>query len=167
MKIEVRRSTRRIRTISANLVGDRIIVQIPAAMSKSDEAFWVERMKKRLLDRKNRHDEQKQEDLTSLADEINARYFQGRALYHSINYTEKQKSIFGSCSVRSRTIRISSRVRAFPSWVLTYVVLHELAHLLHADHSKRFWALVKQYPLADKARGFLTGYAYGRRAARK
>ena len=37
------------------------------------------------------------------------------------------------------SIRIASRVAGFPLWVLDYLLVHELAHLVHGDHSPAFW----------------------------
>jgi predicted metal-dependent hydrolase len=52
-------------------------------------------------------------------------------------------------------IRISSRAAALPSWVLDYLLVHELAHLEVAGHGPHFWRLVNRYPLTERARGYL------------
>jgi predicted metal-dependent hydrolase len=44
-----------------------------------------------------------------------------------------------------------------PDWVLDYVLLHELAHLVVPSHNSLFWNLVARYPRAERARGFLEG----------
>ena len=46
-----------------------------------------------------------------------------------------------------------------PAWVVDYVLVHELAHLLEAHHNEEFWAWVARYPAAEKAQGYLLGYA--------
>ena len=56
-----------------------------------------------------------------------------------------------------QTIRISDRIQAFPDWVIDYVLLHELAHLIVSHHNSAFWALVARYPKAERARGYLEG----------
>ena len=44
------------------------------------------------------------------------------------------------------TIRVSERLRDVPGWVLDYVLVHELTHLLEPGHDERFWAWVHRYP---------------------
>ena len=53
------------------------------------------------------------------------------------------------------TIRISSRVQGFPGWVVDAVVVHELAHLVEANHSPAFHALADRFPRQERATGFL------------
>src|SRR4051812_49517489 len=48
-EIQVVRSARRRRTISAYRSGGRIIVQVPARLSRAEEARWVDRMVRRVL----------------------------------------------------------------------------------------------------------------------
>ena len=53
-------------------------------------------------------------------------------------------SRWGSCSPMSRSIRYSWRVILAPTEVLDYLAAHEVAHLVHADHSPAYWSVVKR-----------------------
>ena len=52
------------------------------------------------------------------------------------------RSRWGSCSPHSRSIRYSWRVVLAPPPVLDYLAAHEVAHLVHADHSPAYWSVV-------------------------
>ena len=54
------------------------------------------------------------------------------------------KSRWGSCSPHNRTIRYSWRVVMAPPEIIDYLAAHEVAHLVHADHSPAFWAVVER-----------------------
>lgn len=54
------------------------------------------------------------------------------------------KSRWGSCSTHAKTIRLSIWLAQFPPSCTDYVLVHELCHLHHADHSARFWACVER-----------------------
>lgn len=56
---------------------------------------------------------------------------------------------------------MSDRLRSVPSWVLDYVLVHELAHLQVPGHGPRFWELVGNYPQTERARGYLDGLSAG------
>jgi hypothetical protein len=64
---------------------------------------------------------------------------------------------WASCTPTDRTIRVSERLRDVPSWVLDYVLVHELAHLQEPGHGTEFWSLVRKYPRTDRAMGYLEG----------
>jgi len=77
----------------------------------------------------------------------------------SVRWVENQQARWGSCTPSDRTIRLSVRLQGMPSWVIDYVLVHELAHLLEPGHDPRFWAWVERYPQAERARGYLLGWS--------
>ena len=54
------------------------------------------------------------------------------------------KSRWGSCSPHNRSIRYSWRVVMAPPAVIDYLAAHEVAHLVHADHSPAYWSVVER-----------------------
>jgi predicted metal-dependent hydrolase len=153
-RVEVRRSERRKKTISAEIVGDALIVSIPQRMSLADEQEWVQRMTQRMAHRKRRDRLNSDGALKRRADELGDRYL-GGVHVRDIAWVDNQRSRWGSCSPSESSIRLSLELSGYPAWVRDYVLVHELAHLLVPDHSERFWALVNRYPLTERARGFL------------
>jgi hypothetical protein len=93
-------------------------------------------------------------DLARRAADLSNRYLDG-IRPADIGWVTNQKSRWGSCSPDEGVIRISLALVDYPSWVRDYVIVHELAHLLVADHSPEFWELVNRYPFTERARGFL------------
>jgi predicted metal-dependent hydrolase len=152
--VKVIRSRRRKKTISAVIVKGELVIRIPARMSKREEQRWVAKMKKK-MEKKTGKAPKSNESLKQRADSLNGRYFGGELRIGSIVFSERQRKRHGSVSTLTGRIRISNRLSTMPGWVLDYVIVHELAHLVHPDHSKDFWELVNQYGLAERARGFL------------
>ncbi|WP_244242224.1 M48 family metallopeptidase [Nocardioides seonyuensis] len=159
-EIEVRRSRRRRRTVSAYRDGDRIVVLIPATMSKRDEATWVADMVAR-LERKERRKHRSDSDLLARAARLNDLYLGGLAVPESVRWVTNQTSRWGSCTPGDRSIRLSTRLQGMPDWVVDYVLVHELAHLIEAGHTREFWAWVERYPRSERARGYLLGWSAG------
>jgi predicted metal-dependent hydrolase len=161
MKIEVVRSPRRRKTITAERRNGRVVVRLPAGMSRAEERSWVDRMVTRLTERERAERLNRGRDLHRRADLLNRQYFGGRLSWRSLQYVSNQTQRFGSCTPDDGTIRLSSRVAAMPWWVREYVLMHELAHLVVPSHSARFKRLVDRYPLAERARGFLIARGMG------
>jgi predicted metal-dependent hydrolase len=155
MKVEVVRSPRRRKTITAERRGNRLVVRLPAGLTRSEERSWVERMVADVERRERARRLNSGRALERAADRLNRRYFDGRLRWRSIRYVTNQRDRYGSCTPSDRTIRISGRIASMPSFVRDYVVVHELAHLLIPDHSARYWRLVNRYPMAERARGYL------------
>lgn len=138
----------------------RTVVAIPARFTAAQERQWVERMVER-LERKQRRPSDA--DLAGRAASLSDRYLDGRAVPRSVSWVSNQNSRWGSCTPATATIRISDQLRGVPAWVLDYVLVHELVHLLVRGHGPDFWALVERYPRTERARGFLDGFAHARR----
>ena len=155
-QIEVIRSPNRARTASARMVEGKVVVRVPAGISEEEERDMVETLVRRVLKaEKRRKGDAPKPDLKRRAAELNRRYFNRKLQVREIRWVDNQEKCYGSCTPSTATIRISSRVAAMPLWVLDYVLVHELAHLLQANHSPAFWRLVARYPLTERARGYL------------
>ena len=148
------RSAQRRKTVSARLENGVLVIRAPASISDKELAPIIEGLKKR-MGRRNRRAPQTDEMLENRARELNRKYFDGRLRWTSVRYVTNQNTRFGSCTPDDGTIRLSDRLAAMPVWVRDYVLVHELAHLVEANHGPRFWKLVNRYPLTERARGYL------------
>jgi len=158
--IEVRRSAKRRRTVSAYREGDRVVVLIPARFTEAEEREWVDRMLERLAARERRS-RPGDDDLLVRARRLGRKYFPDHpdAQPVSVRWVGNQRGRWGSCTPVDRTIRLSDRLQGMPDWVIDYVLLHELAHLIVVGHGRDFWELLKRYPRTERARGYLEGVA--------
>ncbi len=135
------------------MVDGIIRVQAPAGI----DADELDRHIEELVGRLERRYQASSVDLDDRAAVLARRY--GLPLPERVTWAE-QRARWGSCTPSTGHIRISTRLAAWPPWVLDYVLVHELAHLVHADHSPAFQALVDRYPKAERARGFLIAQSY-------
>ena len=161
-RVEVRRSARRRKTVSAFWEGDKAVVAIPAGFSRAQEADWVERMVARLQqDTARRRGPATDEALMDRALALAETYLGGQARPASIRWVTNQRRRWGSCTPSERSIRLSHELQGMPSWVVDYVILHELAHLLVSGHGPAFWRRLEGYPRLAEAKAFLAGAALG------
>ncbi len=159
-RVEVRRSARRRRTVSAYRDGDVTVVLLPDRMTRAEERKWVELMLDRLDARERRSPGGAGDQvLLSRARRLADAHLEGLVDPASVRWVDNQNSRWGSCTPDEGTIRLSTRLQEFPAWVVDYVLVHELAHLREPRHDQAFWTLVRRYPHAERARGYLEGVA--------
>jgi predicted metal-dependent hydrolase len=156
-EIVVLRSKRRKKSISAYRQGGRIIISIPARMSKADERSVVPEMIAKI--RAQEADESPSETLLMqravellelYAPEITARP-------KSINWRAMRER-WGSCTSVDATIRISDRLKGAPAYALDYVLFHEAIHLHYFDHGPEFKAVLARFPEESRAEAYLEGF---------
>ena len=147
--VRVIRSSKRHKTVSARMSDGVLVVRVPAWTTKDEEQALVGKVLARF--------EEKWRcghlPLEPRARELAARF--GLPEPRSIRWSSRQRLRWGSCSTGSGDIRISSRLADAPPWVLDHVIIHELAHLVVAEHSPEFHALVNRNPYAERAEGYL------------
>jgi predicted metal-dependent hydrolase len=147
-EVKLSRSKRRRKTVGAQLRGGVLHVTVPSWMSKAEASKWAADMAAKFA----RQHTAAQVDLDERAAVLARRHH--LPMPTTIRWAS-MISRWGSCTPATGAIRLSDRLAAFPPWVLDYVIVHELAHLRVADHSKAFWALVDRYPKAERAQGYL------------
>jgi predicted metal-dependent hydrolase len=157
-EVEVRRSHRRTRTVSAYRKDGKVIVMIPARFSRAEETEWVDTMLGKLA-RSEQRGRRTDEHLMRRGRELSREYLDGRARPTSVRWVDNMTTRWGSCTTGEGTIRLSDRLQTMPTWVIDYVLLHELAHLLEPGHNARFWRLVDRFPRSERAKGYLEGIA--------
>lgn len=139
------------------------MVLIPARVSPTEERTLVADLVSRVLAREQRtvapatdHDLQRRAEVLAgrfLADPA------GPPTPTAVRWVTNQQHRWGSCTPSTGVIRLSSRLQTMPDWVVDYVLLHELAHLVESGHTPAFHRLVARYPQAQRAEGFLEGYS--------
>lgn len=132
-----------------------MVVRLPATLTRAETRRWVRVMVERIEQSENLNRLNEKADLGRRTRELHERYFHSRPALKQIRYVANQRDRYGSCTPADGTIRLSHVLAEFPDWVRDYVIVHELAHLRAPDHSAYFWQLVRRYPHAERARGYL------------
>jgi predicted metal-dependent hydrolase len=148
-EVEVIRSAKRRKTVSARIVDGRVVVRMPTYMTKAEEEEYVAA----LVGRLTRQQTAAAVDLPERAAQLARRY--DLPTPSSIRFVSNQTQRWGSCTPSTKEIRLSDRIADFPGWVLDAVIVHELAHLVHRKHNAQFWALAHRYPKTERAYGYL------------
>ena len=158
---EIRASARRTRSMTAFRESGRIVVVVPAALSERRRRELVPGLVQQFLQREARRRPPRSEQaLTERARQLWEAHLAaavGDPPPFGVRWSSSQRTRWGSCTTATGEIRVSTRLRELPDWVLDYVLVHELAHLVEPHHSPRFWTLVGRLPGTERARGFLEG----------
>ncbi|HWS45887.1 MAG TPA: M48 family metallopeptidase [Acidimicrobiia bacterium] len=149
MEIELVRGTRRRKHVEAVLIGEHLRVSFPRWMSLTEARQAAEE----LAERMRRRVDPAAIDLAARTRRLAGQY--GLPRPRSVRWVDNMRQRWGSCTPEDGTVRVSSRLAAYPAWVLDYVLVHELAHLLVPSHGPAHDEVVDRYPYAERARGFL------------
>ncbi|WP_223263019.1 M48 family metallopeptidase [Arthrobacter sp. NamB2] len=164
MPVEVRRSARRKRTVSADIRDGVIRVSIPGHFSVTQERHWVDRMVERMtakhLPPAGSSPDEAGKALLQRAERLARQYLGGRGIPSTIGWVTNQNTRWASATPAHRSIRLSHKLQGMPEWVVDYVMLHEMAHLIEPSHNAAFWALLTTYPRTETAKAFLDGAAF-------
>ena len=159
-EVEIRRSARRKRTVKAYRDGDKIVVLMPEHLSADEEAAHVESLVATI---RRKEESLTDAELMERAARLSRQWLGDRAQPTSVRWVSNQVKRWGSCSSHDRTIRLSDRLQGMPQWVVDYVLLHELAHLIEPNHGQQFHALLAEFPHTERAKGFLEGVSWRQR----
>lgn len=154
--VEVRASRRRRRTVTAYREAGRTVLLVPERMSGPEILRFAAELLGR-LDAPDRRVPRSDSDLLARAHALSADYLGGRAQPASVRWVTNQQRRWGSCTPLDGSIRLSDRLAPMPAYVVDYVLLHEVAHLLVANHGPAFDRLLTGYPRLVEAQAFLAG----------
>lgn len=152
--VRIVRSRKRKRTVSARLVDGVLELSVPAWLSEREADEFVNRMQLRFA----RKRASASSDLTKRAAMLAKRYELPAPT--SVRWVGNQSARWGSCSVDDGSIRLSDRMIGMPEWVVDAVLVHELAHLVHADHGPAFKELEARFERQVEASAFLEGVVW-------
>jgi len=122
----------RAKTVRVQIIDDsQLIIYLPAALAESDKSERIRLALERWMK------QQAKQHALQMVDKHAERFaLQPRSLR-----IKTQKSRWGSCGPRN-DINLNWLLMLAPPIVMEYVVVHELCHIKHKNHSKDFWALV-------------------------
>lgn len=154
-EIVVIRSKKRKRNIAAFRQGGKIIISIPARLSKAEERQVVPEMIAKIRAKEVAAPES---ELMATADRLLSRYAPEISLRPASVAWRSMNERWGSCTSVDRTIRLASKLQRAPEYVLEFVLYHEAIHLQHADHGPEFYEFLHRYPRHLEAEAFLAGF---------
>lgn len=159
--VEIRRSARRRRTMSARFEDGVVVVLTPAHLSARAEREGVEDLVAKVA--KKRGSARNDSALMARAKTLTARYIPGSPEPTSVRWVSNMTTRWASCSPAQGTIRLSDALQGMPQYVIDAVLIHELAHLVERGHGPAFQRIVRGHEKHDLAEAYLAGASFGAR----
>jgi len=159
-EIRVIRSSRRKKSIGAYREQGAIVISVPARLSNSKVSAVIPELVEKILTKEAK------ERLTDSQLHERSLYLLGKYLPEfvitpaSVTWRSMNER-WGSCTTVDRTIRISDRLNGAPEYVVDYLLVHELIHLMIPDHGVEFERLLARFESSDRASAYLEGYEAG------
>lgn len=154
-------STRRRKTISASVRDGMIQLAVPMSMNDADIVNSARSLIAKIKARQRRsHRFQSNPELFDRAVYLAKAWLGAEVHPTSVAWSERQTTMWGSCTVTTGAIRISTMLRGMPQWVIDGVLVHELAHLKYGGHGQEFQEFSRRYPRMAEADAFLEGVVF-------
>lgn len=154
-------SSQRKKTISATVRDGMIQLSVPAHIS--DESIvttarsLIAKIKERQQHAQKSHTD---EEIHDHALHLARVWLGGEVEPSSVVWSDRQTTLWGSCTPSTRRIRLSTMLKGMPQWVIDGVIIHELAHLKYSGHGRDFQQYAAQYPRMAEADAFLDGVSF-------
>ncbi|MBN2789825.1 MAG: M48 family metallopeptidase [Candidatus Delongbacteria bacterium] len=151
-EIIVKRSKRRKKTLQASLRDNTVKILAPHHTSDGDIKAFLNKFLEKL---------ELKEIILNNDDELLKRSLKLKKKFipeapdYSIEFQGTLLRTWGKCYTRQRKIVINPVLATYPKWVMDYVIIHEIAHLLVPNHGKDFRSLINRFKLKERAVGFL------------
>lgn len=158
-EVVIRVSERRRKTVAAYWEGPRIVVVVPKRLAKRDRQAYADELAAKLIANRNKT-RPTDAELHERANYLSRTFLGGQAVPTAVQWSTRQMHRWGSCTATDGTIRVSARLQGAPQFVIDAVLVHELAHLLHSDHSPAFYELANKFPRQRDAELFLKGMTF-------
>ena len=156
MDFEIIRTDRK--TVAISIKNGRVILRAPKRLKDKDAEQIIKEHEKWINEKLFEYQKKEAKKLELIEAQISVlkrdarEYFAAKTEYFSkimnLKYSRititSARTRFGSCSSRGN-ISFSYMLMLYPETAREYVIVHELAHLLEMNHSKRFYAIVEQY----------------------
>ena len=150
--IVIQRSKKRKKTLQATFKSNTVKILVPVTTPDFEIDIFLDKFLQKL--ERNKIIVNNNQELISRANKLKKKFIP-EAPDFTIVFQERLKRTWGKCFTNRRKIVINPVLAKYPKWVLDFVIIHELAHLLVPNHGKEFRSLVNRFKLKERAVGFL------------